>query len=128
MSVAIEKMEAFDTRACGDADVVSSLSGLHQQCRGAARPVPGNLALAAVRVPKINNGMGIWGRVSDQNPAVGARAGVAVADRASQRGRVARVLGQLSTPGEQEVVTRSVRFCKWYLHLIAMPIPDASSR
>ena len=120
MPVAIQQAEALEARARHDVDVVSGRSGFHQQSGRASCSISGNLTSAAVRIPQLNRRRLTLIGVGDQNPAVGAGAGMAIADRASQRGRIAHLHGQLVTPGEQEIVARSVRFRKRDLHLFAM--------
>ena len=59
-----------------------------------------------------------WRR--DQNPAVRADTGMAIADCAGQGGRIAGLHRQLFPPGEQEIVARAVGFRKRDHHLFAM--------
>lgn len=120
MPVSSKKAKVLYTGTRGDADIVSGFTRFNQQGGSAPCSITGNLTSAPVRIPQLNGSRGAVIRLSDQNPAVGAHAGVAMADRAGQCGRIARLHGHLLPPGEQKVVARSVRFRKRDLHLFAM--------
>ena len=92
----------------------------HQQRRGAARSVAGNLTAAAVGIPQFDaagSPLSRWQSASIRRRP--RRCGDRRSPRASAAGSPA-CIGQLVTPGEQEIVARSVRFCKRDLHLFAM--------
>ena len=78
-------------------------------------PLPEISAGAAVGVVKLDGafGIGIGGRV-DQHPAVGAHAGVAIANGLGER-RVAG-FGRVFSPGEQKVVLGAVGLGERDLH------------
>ncbi len=79
--------------------------GVDEQGRGAACTVARDLRLAAIGIQQTN------GVVADENPAVGADAGVAIADGAGCGGKI-ELAGKLVHLGQQEIVSGAVRFYK----------------
>ena len=95
-----------------DADrVAGDFAGVIEQRGGAAGAVAGKLGLAAVGVEEADGGIGGVARGIPclyEHPAVGADAGVALADGSGDFGEAVR-RGFLG-PGEQEIVARAVGF------------------
>src|SRR5690242_4912306 len=119
-AAAIQKVQSFYASARSDAHVVARFSSLNQQRGGAPCSISGNLAPAAVGIPQLDGSRLAVVAVGYQNPAVGPGTGMAITDRPSQGGRIARLHRHLVSPGEQEIVARSMRLCKRNLHLFQM--------
>jgi hypothetical protein len=119
-AVTIEKAETLDPGTGRDTNVVGGFSRLNQQGGGTPGSISRNLTPAAVRIPKLDGCRAAVVGIVDQNPAIGARAGVTIADRTSDSRGIASLHGEVFAPGKQEIVARSVRFCKRDLHLFAM--------
>src|SRR5579875_1423331 len=82
--------------------------------RHAAGAVAGKLAAAAVGVVELDGGIG-FARLRNQDPAIGADPGVAVANRYGQSGAIGAG-GDLFAPRDQKIVAVAVGFGERNFH------------
>src|SRR3954447_25283407 len=91
------------------------MSLLDQKSGGTTGTVAGKFSSATVGIIELNRALRPdTGRRIDQDPAVGAHAGMPVADRPRHLRMVS--LGNCRAPGEQEIVLGAMRLGKRDLH------------
>src|SRR6202140_938601 len=88
---------------------------LDQERGGAAGAVARDLGRAAIGIVKLDGAIGfsIGWRI-DHDPAIGANAGVAVANGAAQSG--VAVLRSVLAPGQEKIVLGAVGLREWNFH------------
>src|SRR5580693_845583 len=81
---AFNQAQVFRSSAGGDGDRVGGVARIDEQCSDAARAVAGDFWFASIRVEQAN------GRVTNQDPTIGADAGMAIANRSGYGRQVRR--------------------------------------
>ena len=115
---ALQEAQSFDAGAGADADDSGGVAVANEEGGGAARAVARHLGDAAVGVVELDGafGIGVAGGI-DEHPAIGADAGVAVADGAREGGVVTGGgVRRVMTPGEEKIVFGAVGFGERDLH------------